>query len=83
MQVIEQLNEKIIFCDDLNDKQKVMINETLGVRHFYTFIISDINNTMKIIMDFFKVCDYRLTEGCDEYLQLLHIFSAISAAYKM
>ncbi|XP_014467759.1 PREDICTED: replication factor C subunit 4 [Dinoponera quadriceps] len=27
-------------------------------------------------------CDYRLTEGCDEYLQLLNIFSTISAVYK-
>ncbi|XP_032678115.1 replication factor C subunit 4 [Odontomachus brunneus] len=58
-QVIDQLNEKIIFSEDLNDKQKLMIGDVLGM------------------------CDYRLTEGSDEYLQLLNVFSTISAAYKM
>ncbi|EFN84112.1 Replication factor C subunit 4 [Harpegnathos saltator] len=29
-QVIDQLNERIIFCEDLNDKQKTMIGDMLG-----------------------------------------------------
>lgn len=58
-QILDQLNEKIIFCEDLSDEQKVMIGNVLGL------------------------CDYRLTEGSDEYLQLLNIFSTISASYKL
>ncbi|EZA62724.1 Replication factor C subunit [Ooceraea biroi] len=56
-QVIEQLNERVIFSNELTDQQKVRIGDALGV------------------------CDYRLTEGSDEYLQLLNVFSTILSTY--
>lgn len=34
-QVIEQLNEKIIFSDELTDKQKTMIGDVLGVSSLF------------------------------------------------
>lgn len=34
-QVIEQLSERIIFSDDLTDKQKAIIGEKLGVSNVY------------------------------------------------
>ncbi|KYM77414.1 Replication factor C subunit 4 [Atta colombica] len=56
--VIEQLNERIIFSDELTDKQKAIIGNVLGE------------------------CDYRLTEGSDEYIQLLNVFSTTLMACK-
>ncbi|XP_020299277.1 replication factor C subunit 4 [Pseudomyrmex gracilis] len=35
LQIIDQLNEKIIFSDELTDKQKMLIGDVLGVRNHF------------------------------------------------